>query len=77
MISAHGYTACTSDVYYFQPGTECTRAHGPGCIPNLAFKGCAHTRDPRPLPDAYRRTIEAIPYRGVACALIELDRPLG
>ncbi len=60
VISAHGYTACTSDVYYFQPGTECTRAHGPGCIPNLAFRGCAHTRDPRPLPDAYRRTTRGV-----------------
>lgn len=29
------------------------------------------------LPDVYRRTIEGIPYRGVACALLELDRPLG
>jgi len=60
VISAHGYTACTSDVYYFQPGRECTRAHGAGCIPNLAFKGCAHTRDPRPLPEAYRRTTRAV-----------------
>ena len=29
------------------------------------------------LPDAYRQSIDAIPYRGVACALLELDRPLG
>jgi glycosyltransferase involved in cell wall biosynthesis len=60
VISAHGYTACTSDVYYFQPGRECTRAHGPGCIHNLAFSGCAHTRDPRPLPGAYRRTTRGV-----------------
>jgi protoporphyrinogen oxidase len=29
------------------------------------------------LPDSYRQMIEAIPYRGVACLLLELDRPLG
>jgi protoporphyrinogen oxidase len=29
------------------------------------------------IPEAYRRRIEAIPYRAVACALLELDRPLG
>ena len=29
------------------------------------------------LPDPYRRRIEAIPFRGVVCALLELDRPLG
>ena len=29
------------------------------------------------LPDAYRRTVEAIPYRAVTCAMLELDRPLG
>lgn len=56
VISAHGYTACTSNVYYFRPGHECTRAHGPGCIPNLLLRGCAHTRDPSSLPSDYRRT---------------------
>src|SRR5436190_5322578 len=44
VISAHGYTACPSGVYYFRPGEECTRGHGPGCIPNLLARGCAHTR---------------------------------
>ena len=29
------------------------------------------------LPDEYRRTVSEIPYRGVVCALLELDRPLG
>jgi protoporphyrinogen oxidase len=29
------------------------------------------------LPEPYRQTIDAIPYRAVACALLELDRPLG
>jgi glycosyltransferase involved in cell wall biosynthesis len=55
VISVHGYSACTSGVHYFRPGQECTRAHGPGCVPNLALRGCAHTRDPRALPAAYRR----------------------
>jgi glycosyltransferase involved in cell wall biosynthesis len=54
VISVHGYTACSSGVHYFGPGEECTRAHGPGCVPNLLARGCAHTRDPRWLPGAYR-----------------------
>jgi len=56
VISAHGYTACTSTMYYFRPGEECTRAHGPGCVPNLLLRGCAHTFDPRSLPSDYRQT---------------------
>jgi glycosyltransferase involved in cell wall biosynthesis len=52
VISAHGYTACTSGVHYFRPGHECARAHGPGCVPNLV--ACAHLRDPRALPRRYR-----------------------
>lgn len=55
IVSAHVYTACSAGVYYFRPGHECTRGHGPGCIPNLALRGCAHLRDPRPLPARYRR----------------------
>jgi glycosyltransferase involved in cell wall biosynthesis len=55
VISAHGFTACTSGVHYFRPGEECTRQHGPGCVPNLLARGCAHTRDPRWLPAAYRQ----------------------
>jgi glycosyltransferase involved in cell wall biosynthesis len=54
VISVHGFTACTSGVHYFGPGEECTRPHGPGCVPNLLARGCAHTRDPRWLPGAYR-----------------------
>ena len=59
-VSVHGYSACTSSVYYFRPGHECTRAHGPGCAPNLLLRGCAHTFDPRPLPDAYRNTTKSV-----------------
>ncbi|HEY2180172.1 MAG TPA: glycosyltransferase family 4 protein [Solirubrobacteraceae bacterium] len=57
--SIHGFSACTSGVHYFRPGQECQRAHGPGCIPNLIARGCAHTRDPRWLPDSYRRATAA------------------
>jgi glycosyltransferase involved in cell wall biosynthesis len=53
LISAHGYPGCTSGVYFFEPGHECTRAHGPGCVPNLIARGCAHTRYPRTLPRKY------------------------
>ena len=55
VISAHAYTACPSGVYYFRPGHECTRAHGPGCIPNMLLRGCAHTRNPSELPSRYAR----------------------
>jgi len=55
VISAHGYSACTSGVYYFSPGHECTRSHGLGCAVNLVARGCAHTFDVRPLPAAYKR----------------------
>lgn len=53
VVSAHGYSACTSGVYYFRPGNECARAHGPGCVPNLLARGCAHMRNPMPLPGQY------------------------
>ncbi|HUA74453.1 MAG TPA: glycosyltransferase [Solirubrobacteraceae bacterium] len=55
VASVHGYSACTSGVHYFRPGQECDRPHGPGCVPNLALRGCAHTRDPRWLPRGYRK----------------------
>jgi glycosyltransferase involved in cell wall biosynthesis len=55
LTSAHAYTACTSGVHHFRPGHECDRRHGPGCIPNLVLRNCAHTRHPKPLPAAYRR----------------------
>jgi glycosyltransferase involved in cell wall biosynthesis len=60
VVSAHGYTACTAGVHYFRPGQECARPHGPGCIPNLALRGCAHVRNPRPLPASYRQTTRAL-----------------
>jgi glycosyltransferase involved in cell wall biosynthesis len=60
VISAHGYTACPSGVYYFQPGQECTRAIGPMCIPNMLLRGCAHTRDPRALPAKYAHATRAL-----------------
>ncbi len=59
-ISMHGYSACSSGVHYFRPGQECARAHGPGCVVNLLARGCAHTRDPRPLPGAYQRATRAV-----------------
>jgi glycosyltransferase involved in cell wall biosynthesis len=59
-ISMHGYSACSSGVHYFRPGHECTRAHGAGCVVNLLARGCAHTRDPRPLPAAYRHATRAV-----------------
>ncbi len=60
VMSAHGYTACTAGVHYFRPGHECARPHGPGCVPNLALRGCAHVRNPQPLPASYRQTTRAL-----------------
>jgi len=60
VMSAHGYTACTSGVYYFRPGHECTRSHGRGCVPNLIARGCAHTRNPSTLPSRYRHASGAL-----------------
>jgi len=60
IISAHGYPGCTSGAHYFAPGHECTRAHGPGCIPNLLARGCAHTRYPRTLPSKYRNVTRGL-----------------
>jgi glycosyltransferase involved in cell wall biosynthesis len=59
VASAHGYTGCTSGVYHFAPGEECSRGHGAGCIPNLLARGCAHTRYPRTLPRKYLNTTHA------------------
>ena len=78
VISAHGYTACTSGVHYFRPGQECTRAHGPGCVPNLAARGCAHTRRPQTLPAAYRRAgrgLAALERADLAVSLLQRRRP--
>ena len=66
VISAHGYPACTSGLYYFRPGHECTRAHGAGCWPNLIARGCAHGFDPRPLPASFRRAGLAV--QALRCA---------
>jgi glycosyltransferase involved in cell wall biosynthesis len=54
VLSAHSYLACASGVHYFRPGHGCTRAHGPGCVPNLLFRGCAH-RFTKALPSDYRK----------------------
>jgi glycosyltransferase involved in cell wall biosynthesis len=56
VASAHGYACCSPNTYYFSPGKECTRAHGPGCVPNMLLRGCMHTRDPRSLPANYANT---------------------
>ena len=55
--NVHNFIACTSGYKYFrQPGQECMRPHGPGCVGHLLFHGCAHARDPRPYPRRYAQT---------------------
>ena len=56
IVSAHGYPGCTHNNHYFAPGVECDRAHGPGCLPNIAVRGCYHARNPMPVPRMYRQT---------------------
>lgn len=56
--SLHEFAACPTGNLYFEPGHECHRAHGPGCIPHILFHGCAHTWNPRSLPGRYRRTAQ-------------------
>ncbi len=58
LLSAHGYLACTSGVHYFRPGHECSRAHGPGCIPRLG--ACGHTSEPLKLGASYRRATRSV-----------------
>jgi glycosyltransferase involved in cell wall biosynthesis len=60
VVSAHGYPACTSGVYYFRPGHECKRGHGPGCGPNLVARGCSHLRNPTRLPALYATATRAL-----------------
>ena len=60
LISVHGYVACTSGVHHFSPGNECTRAHGPGCMLNLAVRGCAHTRHLKHFPAKYRQVTQGL-----------------
>jgi glycosyltransferase involved in cell wall biosynthesis len=60
IVSAHGYALCTSGLHYFRPGHECGRPHGPGCVPNLALRGCAHTRYVRWLPATYGRVSRSV-----------------
>jgi len=57
VVSAHNYPGCASNYYYFRPGRECTRAHGPLCLFHMGrYGGCLHGRDPRPIPRSYRMT---------------------
>lgn len=50
----HDYM-CSGGSLYFQPGHECGRAHGTGCIPALIFRGCGHSWDPRGRGGEYRQ----------------------
>jgi glycosyltransferase involved in cell wall biosynthesis len=54
VVSAHNYPACSAGGYYFGPGKDCTRAHGPGCILHMLAQGCGHRRNPKSLPTRYK-----------------------
>lgn len=74
VLSAHAYTACTSGVYYFAPGQECTRSHGIGCVAQLALRGCAHTRHPQTLPVKYRNATRGREALGRADLVISYSK---
>ncbi len=56
VVSTHGYPGCSSGAHYFTPGEECRRSHGPGCLANMLFRGCLHSKDVRQVPRLYRAT---------------------
>lgn len=60
VVSAHGYLACASGVHYFRAGEGCRRAHGPGCVPNLLLRGCAHRWNVTDYPADLRRAGRAV-----------------
>jgi glycosyltransferase involved in cell wall biosynthesis len=77
VFNVHNFVVCTSGAKYFRrPGQACHRAHGGGCMVNLVTRGCAHTRDPRPLARMYRRTSRMIAALRSADAVVGHSRYL-
>ncbi len=56
VTSAHGYPGCAPNTYYFSPGHECERPHGPLCVFHMAAHGCLHAKDVRVIPGLYSDT---------------------
>ena len=65
----HDYMCCGGSLY-FRPGHACGRAHGPGCVPAMALRGCAHSVDPRGRAADYRLVTRLVKL------LQEVDVPL-
>jgi glycosyltransferase involved in cell wall biosynthesis len=76
-ISAHGYLACAAGDHYFRPGHGCERAHGPGCVPNLIARGCAHSWDLRSYPRDYRQAGRALEAMHGADVVIGYSEAMG
>lgn len=70
IVSAHGYPGCTHNNHYFAPGVECDRAHGPGCLANIALRGCYHARNPLPVPRMYRQTTRRLEAYAMADGVV-------
>ena len=70
IVSAHGYPGCTHNNHYFAPGVECDRAHGPGCLTNIALRGCYHARNPLPVPGMYRQTTRRLEAYAMADGVV-------
>jgi len=70
IVSAHGYPGCTHNNHYFAPGVECQRAHGPGCLANIAVRGCYHARNPIPVPRMYRQTTRRLAAYAMADGVV-------
>lgn len=64
--------ACDGDLWRVGfDGGQVTAGAVVACVSGEVLAGIVE------LPDSYRRMIDAIPYRGVSCLLLELDRRLG
>jgi glycosyltransferase involved in cell wall biosynthesis len=61
---------CSAGTRYFRGNTICTRAHGPGCLGNAVFRGCAHRLDLRPMLGRYRRIEQQLPLLRAAPAVV-------
>jgi glycosyltransferase involved in cell wall biosynthesis len=56
VASAHGYPGCAPNTYYFSPGHECSRGHGPLCLLHMGAHGCLHSANLTAIPRLYARS---------------------
>jgi glycosyltransferase involved in cell wall biosynthesis len=75
VFNVHNFVGCASGWKHFRrPGNECYKPHGPGCLVNMAARGCAHTLNPRGRIVGYRRTSAMIEGLRSAHAVVAHSR---